>query len=92
MDVIASYFILLTLLAVSMLHVAWAWGSRLPASDAKTLARMVVGVRDAEKMPRRAASAFVEFATFLGALWPFFMSGQVMPGLPSWLVTPGSLV
>ena len=51
MDVIASYFILLTLLAVSMLHVAWAWGSRLPASDAKTLARMVVGVRDADKMP-----------------------------------------
>jgi Protein of unknown function (DUF3995) len=92
MSAFVSVFIFVSLLAVSGIHMAWAFGSTFPALDEKALARTVAGFRGIEKMPPPAASAFVSLATFASALWPHVMSGQLELGLPSWFVTFGGVV
>ncbi len=91
MSAFVSVFIFVGLLAVSGIHMAWAFGSTFPAVNERTLARTVAGFRGLEKMPPRSASAFVSFATFVSALWPYVMSGQVQFGLPVWFVTLGGV-
>lgn len=92
MSAFLSVFIFVGLLAVSGIHMAWAFGSTFPALDERTLARTVAGFRGIEKMPPRAASAFVAVATYVSALWPNVMSGRVELGLPYSFITLGGVV
>ncbi len=91
MSSLVSVFILVSLLAVSGFHLAWALGSTYPAADEKTLARTVAGFRGMDTMPPRAASTFVALAAFICALWPYVMTGKLLTGLPAWLITLGGI-
>lgn len=84
-----SVFILVSLLAVSGFHLAWALGITYPAADQKSLARTVTGFRGRDNMPPRAASVFVSLAALICALWPYVMTGKLFTGLPAWLITLG---
>ncbi len=57
------------LLAISMVHLLWAFGLTYPAKDELTLARTVAGFRGIEKMPPKLASFGVAVATFSAGLW-----------------------
>ncbi|MGB8817752.1 MAG: DUF3995 domain-containing protein [Rhizobiaceae bacterium] len=92
MSGLISLFIPVTLLPVSGLHLAWALGSTFPAEDEKDLARAVTGFRGMDRMPPRAASALVALATFICALWPFAMTGNLLTVLPAWMATLGGIV
>ncbi len=92
MILLVSVLLLVALLIVSLLHLAWAFGSHFPCTDEATLTRTVVGAKGLVRMPPRLASAFVAGATFCAALWPFAMSGSLLSTLPQWLVSSGAIV
>lgn len=92
MSLFVSALIFIALFVVSLLHLAWAFGSHFPCSDEMTLTRTVVGAKGMVKMPPRLASAFVAGATFCAALWPFAISGRHYAVLPHWLVSSGAIV
>lgn len=83
---IASAIILIGLGAVAFIHLFWACGSTYPAPDEKTLARAVAGFDAIEKMPPRAASAFVAGAMFIFSLWPLINSDYLLSNLPNWIL------
>ena len=90
-----SIFVLVTLLAISALHLAWAFGSAFPCKDRETLVRTVVG-RSSEggesKMPPGISSVLVAAATFLAALWPLMMQGRIFTFVPISLQGLGAIV
>ena len=59
-----SSLIFVPLLAVSMVHLLWAFGSAWPVNDEKILARTVAGFKNIEKMPPRLASLSVAVLVF----------------------------
>lgn len=61
--------IFIPLLAISMVHMLWAFGSTYPAKTQKVLVRTVAGFKGVEKMPPRLASLAVSLATFFAGLW-----------------------
>ncbi|MCF6301911.1 MAG: DUF3995 domain-containing protein [Devosiaceae bacterium] len=61
--------IFIPLLAISMVHMLWAFGSTYPAKTQRDLARTVAGFKDIEKMPPRLASLAVSLATLFAGLW-----------------------
>jgi Protein of unknown function (DUF3995) len=88
-----SIFVLVTLLAISALHLAWASGSAFPCKDKETLVRTVVGRSGGgSSMPPGISSAFVAAATFLAALWPLMMQGWILTFVPVVLQGLGAIV
>lgn len=61
--------IFIPLLAISMVHLLWAFGSTYPAKTQKDLVRTVAGFKGAEKMPPRLASLAVAILVFIAGLW-----------------------
>ncbi len=90
-----SLFVLVTLLAISALHLVWAFGSAFPCKDRETLVRTVVG-RNGEGgesiMPPGISSALVAAATFLAALWPPIMEGKIFTFVSISLQSLGAIV
>ncbi len=61
--------VFIPLLAVSMVHMAWAFGATYPVKDEKMLARTVAGFKDIEKMPPRLASFAVSLLALGAGIW-----------------------
>ncbi len=61
--------VFIPLLAVSMVHMLWAFGATYPAKTEIDLVRTVAGFKGAEKMPPRWASLAVSLITFVAGLW-----------------------
>lgn len=80
--------IFVPLLAISMVHLLWAFGSKWPAQDQKSLARTVVGFKDIERMPPRIMSAAVAVGILTAGIWALSMSGP----LPNPTITTGGIV
>jgi Protein of unknown function (DUF3995) len=88
-----SVFVLVTLFAISALHLAWAFGSTFPCKDRDALVRTVVGRGGgASAMPPGISSALVAAATFLAALWPQMMRGRILTFVPASLIGLGAVV
>jgi Protein of unknown function (DUF3995) len=88
-----SMFVFVTLTAISLVHLAWAFGSAFPCKDRETLVRTVVGSSGGGgAMPPGFASAFVAAATFMAALWPLIMQGRILTFVPVPLVGLGAIV
>ena len=61
--------VFIPLLAISMVHMLWAFGSTYPAKNQKDLVRTVAGFKGVEKMPPRLASLAVSIIVFIAGLW-----------------------
>ncbi len=77
--------IALILLALSVLHAAWGFGSTWPEKDSKALARRVAGFRGVDRMPRPAACFFVAAALAFAALVTLTAVGILPTSYPHWL-------
>lgn len=80
--------VFIPLLAISMVHFLWAFGSNWPAQDQKSLAHTVAGFKDIERMPPRIMSAAVAIGILLAGLWALSMSSP----LPNPILTVGGAV
>lgn len=61
--------VFIPLLAIAMAHVIWAFGGTWPVQDRKTLARTIIGVKDAGDMPPRPVTALVALGAFAAGIW-----------------------
>jgi Protein of unknown function (DUF3995) len=88
-----SMFVLVTLFAISALHLAWAFGSTFPCKDSDALVRAVVGRGGGgSAMPSGISSALVAAVTFLAALWPQMMQGRILTFVADSLIGLGAVV
>ena len=87
MTLIAS-LLFVSLLAVALVHLAWALGSEYPVGEEKLLARTVAGFRGIGSMPPRLITLAVAVAVFLCGLWAFVLTGAIT-GFPEWMVIWG---
>jgi Protein of unknown function (DUF3995) len=90
-----SIFVLVTLFAISALHLAWAFGSAFPRKDRETLVRTVVGRTGGggrSGMPPGTSSALVAAAAFLAALWPLMMKDWILTSVPIPLQGPAAII
>mgnify|MGYP003411463647 FL=1 len=87
MTLIAS-LLFVSLLAVALVHLAWALGSAYPVGEEKLLARTVAGFRGIGNMPPRLVTLAVAVAVFLCGLWAFVLTGAIT-GFPEWMVIWG---
>jgi len=81
-----SSLVFVPLLAVSLVHFLWAFGSNWPVNDQKTLARTVAGFKGIDHMPPRTVSASVAIAILFAGIWALFMSD---PAPNHWLTLGG---
>ena len=61
--------VFIPLLAISMVHMLWAFGFTYPVKDEKSLVRTVAGFKGAEKMPPRWASFSVSVLVLAAGIW-----------------------
>jgi len=89
--ILLSWVLALILWAIAALHAYWGLGGLWPASDAISLTRTVVGVRNLKHMPTLTTCLLV--AAILAAVgsWPLFATGQLPDIWPENLVTIGGL-
>jgi len=80
--------IFIPLLAISIVHMAWAFGATYPVKDEKMLARTVAGFKDIEKMPPRLASFAVSLLSFAAGIWALALTDPS----PSPLLTAGGIL
>ena len=66
--------VFIPLLAISIVHLMWAFGSHWPAADEKSLARTVTGFKNVDAMPPRALSAAAAVAIFCAGLIALMMT------------------
>lgn len=66
--------VFIPLLAISMVHFMWAFGSTWPVSDPQTLARTVVGTKGVKRMPSRFLTALVAIAVLAAGIWVLAMT------------------
>jgi hypothetical protein len=92
MTALIAVLVFVTLLAISLLHLAWALGSPFPCKDREALVRSVVGRSGGGGMPPDLSSALVAAAIFLAALWPLMMQGWILTSVPVTLQGLGALV
>ncbi len=90
---LVSLFVFMVLLAISALHLAWAFGSTFPCKDRQALVRTVVGRSGAgDAMPPSLSSALVSVLIFLAALWPLMIQGWILTSVPTSLQRLGAIV
>jgi Protein of unknown function (DUF3995) len=94
MTALICLFVFATLLAISGLHLGWAFGSAFPCRDRDALVRTVVGLNGggASAMPPGLSSAFVAVLIFLAALWPLMMQGWILTSVPFTVQGSGAFV
>ncbi|MCF6326466.1 MAG: DUF3995 domain-containing protein [Devosiaceae bacterium] len=80
--------IFIPLLAISIVHMAWAFGATYPVKDEKMLARTVAGFKNIEKMPPRLASFAVSLLAFGAGIWALALTDPN----PSLLLTAGGVL
>ncbi|MFZ1815262.1 MAG: DUF3995 domain-containing protein [Rhizobiaceae bacterium] len=66
---VLAFFIAVPLTVIALFHLSWAFGSFWPAASEESLARTAFGLRNAQAMPPRSASAFVGIALLAAACW-----------------------
>lgn len=66
--------VFIPLLAISIVHLMWSFGSKWPAADEKALAQTVAGFKGVEKMPPRIVSFTVAVFIFFAGGWALFMT------------------
>jgi len=76
--------IFIPLLAVSMVHLMWAFGSTWPVSDPQTLARTVVGAKDIQRMPSRLMTGLVAIAVLAAGIWALAMTDPSDSPILTW--------
>ncbi len=76
------------LLAISLVHLLWAFGLTYPAKDELMLARTVAGFKGIEKMPPKLASLGVAVATMFAGIWALALTDAS----PSLVLTGGGIV
>ena len=69
-----SSLIFIPLLAISIVHLMWTFGSTYPTKSEKALAQTVAGFKGIEKMPPRLASLAVSIATLFAGIWALSMA------------------
>lgn len=74
-----SLILVSVLVALSALHLLWAFGSSFPCSNEQTLARTVVGRRGITKMPSSLSCAAVAVCLFAAAGLAGLLGGHVFP-------------
>ena len=87
-----SILVFVTLLGISALHLAWAFGIVFPCKDRETLVRTVVGRRGDAGMPPALSSALVAALIFLASLWPLMMQGWILTSVPIPVQSLGAIV
>ena len=85
MDILAMV-IFSELAAVAALHVYWAFGGLWPGTDAESLVRTVVGVKDMRAMPSRPLTLAVAAALVAAGLPPLVKASLLPAFLPAGLV------
>jgi hypothetical protein len=86
-----ALFLSIVLLLIAGLHAFWGLRGVWPAQDERSLALMVVGTKDIERMPSSIA-CFVVAAILIGsAIWPFVIIEAIVPPWPRWLSLTGSI-
>jgi Protein of unknown function (DUF3995) len=66
--------VFIPLLAISMAHYMWAFGSRWPVRDEETLVRTVIGFHGATRMPNRFVTFIVATAILAAGVWALAMT------------------
>ncbi len=66
--------IFIPLLAISMVHLLWAFGSSYPAKSEASLAKTVAGFRGMTAMPPRLASLGVSVLALAAGVWALTLS------------------
>ena len=79
--------IFIPLLAISIVHMMWAFGSTYPAKTQIDLVRTVAGFKGVQKMPPRLASFAVSVVIFIAGLWALALTDPS----DSMLLTAGGL-
>ena len=92
MTALIAVLVFVTLLAISLLHLAWALGSPFPCEDRNALVRTVVGRSGGGGMPPDLSTALVAAAIFLAALWPLMMRGWILTSVPVPLQRFGAII
>ncbi len=80
--------VFIPLLAIAIVHLAWAFGATYPAKTEKSLAQTVTGFKGVEKMPPRLASLAVAIFTFAAGIWGLALTDAS----PSIILTAGGIV
>lgn len=73
--------VFIPLLAVALVHIIWAFGSKWPAGEEQALARTVVGAPNIQRMPPRPLTFLVAVAVFIMGVWALAMSDP-LPNTP----------
>lgn len=76
--------IFIPLLAISMVHFMWAFGSTWPVTDPQTLARTVIGTKDVRRMPSRFLTALVAIAVLIAGIWALTMTDPAENAVLTW--------
>ncbi len=80
--------VFIPLLAISIVHLMWAFGSTYPVKSEKALAKTVAGFKGIEKMPPRLASFAVSVGTLFTGIWALSMADPA----PSATLTIGGAI
>lgn len=80
--------VFIPLLAISLVHLMWAFGSTYPVKSEKALAQTVAGFKGIEKMPPRLASFAVSAGALFAGIWALSMADPA----PSSILTTGGII
>ncbi|MEO0322452.1 MAG: DUF3995 domain-containing protein [Myxococcota bacterium] len=83
MTTLAALVSAAVLVALAVLHLYWARGGRWPGTDEASLARTVVGVPGADRMPGPLACVAVALALAVAATLPLAAQGLVGVPIPA---------
>ncbi len=75
------------LLAISMVHMLWAFGASYPVKDQASLARTVAGFKGIDRMPPKMASFGMSLAALAAGIWALALTDEST----SWVLTAGGI-
>ncbi|PCH45229.1 MAG: hypothetical protein COC23_08565 [Hyphomicrobiales bacterium] len=86
----------IVLFPIALIHLGWSFGLIWPAKSEQELSNMVVGAKDATKMPGKLLTRIVALAIAAAACWPLMWQGliwyphavpQTLVWLGMWILT-----
>jgi hypothetical protein len=78
--------------ALAAIHAYWGLGGVWPATDARSLARAVVGAPQVQTMPPASACFAVALVLLGVGSWPLFAMDLLPAIWPTWLVLIGGVI